>query len=197
MKLVYGGIFKNNEQLPKGELPENAVKFVEPNDMTMVMLVAMIFAIPAGLLIIGFMAISHLLHGEVNARGSLVGVAAAILAILPHELLHAVAFGKSAEVTLFLAPKQFAAFVTSTHPVTKARFIFMSLLPNLVFGFIPLSVWTVLPYNEAYSPILFSFSVLMILCGVGDYMNVFNAARQMPKGSLQQLSGINSYWFMP
>ena len=33
--------------------------------------------------------------------------------------------------------------------------------------------------------------------GGGDFMNMFNAAVQMPLGSLTQLSGMHSYWFMP
>jgi hypothetical protein len=88
-------------------------------------------------------------------------------------------------------------FVTSAQPVTKARFIFLSLFPNLVFGWLPLAVWTFLPYNGAYSNHLFTFAFFSILFGVGDYMNAFNAARQMPKGSMQQISGFNSYWYMP
>ncbi|MCL2003932.1 MAG: DUF3267 domain-containing protein, partial [Oscillospiraceae bacterium] len=95
---------------------------------------------------------------------------------------------------LFIAPKQLSLFVTSTQPITKARYIFMSLFPNLVFGWLPLAVWmVVLPYNSD----LLTFAVFSILFGIGDYMNVFNAVRQMPKGSMQQLSGFNSYWFIP
>ena len=33
--------------------------------------------------------------------------------------------------------------------------------------------------------------------GCGDMMNVINAAIQMPRGSVTQAAGLNSYWFMP
>ncbi|MPN54176.1 hypothetical protein SDC9_201845 [bioreactor metagenome] len=119
------------------------------------------------------------------------------LTLLPHEFLHAVCFGKDAEVDLYISVKNLLIFVVSTHPISKARFIFLSLCPNLVFGWLPLLVWAVLPYNEAYSNILYSFSLICVMLGVGDYLNVFNAIRQMPKGSMQQLSGFHSYLFMP
>ena len=33
--------------------------------------------------------------------------------------------------------------------------------------------------------------------GAGDYINVFNAATQMPKNALTYLNGFNSYWYIP
>ena len=47
------------------------------------------------------------------------------------------------------------------------------------------------------SDILLWFSFCCISFGGGDYMNVWNALRQMPRGSIQQISGFHSYWYMP
>ena len=33
--------------------------------------------------------------------------------------------------------------------------------------------------------------------GVGDYMNAWNGATQMPRGALTYLSGMHSYWYLP
>jgi len=197
MKLIYRGIFKSNEQLPIGVLPENAVKFKEPKNMAETMIVASIFILPAMLGVFLFLLGSRLLHGNLEVNVTLIGLLLAMLSLVPHEYLHAMCFGKEAEVELFIAPKQIALFVTSTQPITKGRFIFMSLFPNLAFGWLPLAVWMFLPYNTVFSDHLLTFSVLSILFGIGDYMNVFNAVRQMPKGSMQQISGFNSYWFIP
>lgn len=197
MKLVYKGNFKNIEQLPKGLLPENATKFKEPKDMTETTVISALFALPALFGILLFLIGFFLIHGSLTINTTWVGLALTLLTLIPHELLHAVCFGKEAEVELYIAPKQLSLFVVSTQPITKARFIFLSLLPNLVFGWLPLAVWVILPFNAAYSNHLFTFSSISILFGIGDYMNVFNAIRQMPKGSMQQLSGFNSYWFMP
>ena len=38
---------------------------------------------------------------------------------------------------------------------------------------------------------LFSLSM-----GAGDYMNVYHAITQMPKGALTYLSGFHSFWYL-
>jgi len=199
MKLIYKGRFKGKDQLPIGELPPNAVKFKEPNSLVMVNVIALFFLIPALMLVFLALVFSVVLHGELYLSFSLTKWLIAgvlfFLIIFPHEILHAICFGKDAEVELYVSP--LAIFVTSTVPITKKRFIFLSLLPNLVFGWIPLLLWVVLPYFGSFSNVLFFFALLSIVAGAADYMNVFNAMRQMPKGSIQQLSGLNSYWFMP
>ena len=82
--------------------------------------------------------------------------------------------------------------------MSKSRFIFLCLLPNIIFGFIPLIIWIFLPNDIGpISQIVFTFAFCSIGMGAGDYLNVFNASIQMPKGSMTQLSGFNSYWYMP
>jgi len=197
MRLVFKGIYQNDDQLPKSILPDNAVKFNEPNSLESMNTATLVFILPtfvfASLFIIG----SYLIHGSLSIRGSLIGVLIYLFSIPLHELIHALAFGKGHIVELFIAPKQLAMFVTSTMPITKNQFIFVSLIPNIILGWIPLLVWMILPHNESYSNILLTFSILSVLVGVGDYLNVFNTIRQMPKGSMHQLSGFNSYWYMP
>ena len=201
MKIIYKGRYENEKQLPKGILPPNAIKFKEPETPEKLAEAAIWFLLPTAILAALIVLGSFFLHGRLNAQFSviyfLVGALLSLLTLFPHELLHAVCFGKNAEVELYIMPKQFMAFVCSVQPVTKMRFIFLSLLPNLIFGWIPLIIWALMPYTEIYSDILFSFSVMSVTHGIGDYLNVFNASRQMPKGSMQQLSGFNSYWFMP
>ena len=201
MKLIYKGKYKNEEQLPKGVLPSNAVKFIEPDAPEGLASAASRFILPALLLIALFVAASFLLHGElgisIHFMGGFIGILLSLLTLFPHELLHAVFFGKESEVELYIIPNQFMAFVYCNQPVTKKRFIVLSLFPNVIFGWLPLLVWVILPYIEIYSNILFVFSFAGVLHGIGDYLNVYNASRQMPKGSMQQLSGFNSYWFMP
>ena len=201
MKLVYKSNFKGMDQLPLGELPPDAVKFKEPESMETLTVKVILFSIPALPLIALIIMGSRFLHGTFNFEFVLLpfaaGIGISILSLLPHELLHAICFGKGAVVELYIALTHGMLFVVSTHPITKMRFIFLSLLPNLLLGWLPLIIWAVLPYVEMYSTILFTCSIINILGGGGDYMNTYNALRQMPKGSMQQLSGFNSYWFMP
>lgn len=198
MKLIIKGKYKGIEQLPKGNLPSNAVKFKEPETPAKLNAAAVLYTFLALGIALVLIAITVLLHDEIIALSpNLIGIILAFLCILPHEILHGICFPKDAEVYLFYSLKNLMAFVVCTEPVSKGRFIFLSLLPNLVFGWIPLIIWMVLPSIPTLSNILLSFSIVSISFGAGDYMNVFNALRQMPKGSMQQLSGFNSYWFIP
>jgi hypothetical protein len=203
MKLVFKGNYENEKQLPKGVLPLNAVEFSEPQNPRQLNRIALLFAV---LLIALLMFISSLLHGSIALRLYItdlwtildlwIALLLSLVALYPHELLHAVCFGKHANVELFFAPKKLMLFVASPQPITKSRFILLSLLPNLIFGWLPLLVWAALPYG-GYSNILFLFSVFSILLGIGDYSNAYSALHQMPKGSIQQMSGSHSYWFIP
>ena len=195
MKLLYKGFYKSEEQLPKGALPANAVKFIEPDNFNQFFTKAALFIIPSVLAIMLLMYLSYLLHGALVFDITWIGIALYFLTLLPHEILHALCFGKNAEVELYIA--SMALFVTSTQPISKARFIFLSLFPSLLFGWLPMLIWVILPHNEIYSNHLFTFATLSIVTGIGDYLNVFNALRQAPNGSICQLSGFHSYWYMP
>lgn len=73
--------------------------------------------------------------------------------------------------------------------MSKFRFILMSLLPNIILGFIPYIIGIV-------NPCLVFFAVLgtiAIAMGAGDYYNVYNAMIQMPKGAKTYLYQFHSY----
>ena len=72
----------------------------------------------------------------------------------------------------------------------------MSLFPSMIFGLIPLIIWVFIPESYAISEVVLSFATFSLFSGAGDYINVINAIRQMPKGKVTQLSGFNSYWYM-
>ena len=67
------------------------------------------------------------------------------------------------------------------------------LLPNLVFGFIPYGVGMLFPHLVFF----LIFGALSIAAGAGDYLNVFNAAVQVPAGAKIYMYGFHSYWYMP
>ena len=156
---------------------------------------ALVYMVPAIAVILLVVVLSKLIHVFQHSHIlTPFGAVLAVAALLPHELLHALPFGRNATVELYAVPKYLTLFVTCTKPVTKSRFIFLTLLPALVLGWAPLLIWA---FKPMYNDTVFTFAVFNILCSCGDYMNAFNAARQMPKGSIQQISGLNSYWYMP
>ena len=200
MKLIYRGRYTGESQLPRADLPPGAVPFREPADTAALNLAAMKWSLLA------LAAAAALGVVTIPLRGGLVlgagfwfmaGFAASFLTLLPHELLHGLCFGRGAEVHLFVSPKDLMAFVVCTRPVSRGRFVFMSLLPNLVFGWLPFLIWCVTPYAGMGSDVLLWFSFCCISFGGGDYMNTWNALRQMPRGSVQQISAFHSYWYMP
>ena len=201
MKLRYMGVCKDMTKLPTSELPENAVKFVEPESKEAIEKAMLSFLIPSFLVIGLALLIGFLLHGNINITIDFsywwvlpIIIVFSLVAMIVHEFLHAICFGKGSEVDLYVTSS--LLFVHSMTPISKRRFIFMCLLPNVVLGLIPLIVWVFVPMPIAMGTILFAFASIMLLSGCGDYMNSFNAYRQMPKGSMQQLSGMNSFWFM-
>lgn len=189
MKLHYKGKFDgDSEKLPGGEIEKhkNAIKFKEIDDIKKLMI---IMNIVSGIVLLIFGAI-FLLRVEWDFREfSWIGMVIACLSIYPHEFLHAICFKK--DVYMYIADG--GAFVCGTETMSKFRFIFMSMLPNVVFGFIPFVVFLIFPNLT----ILGTLGVMAISMGAGDYYNVFNALTQMPKGARCFLEKQNSYWYMP
>ena len=190
----YAGKYSGDENdLPRREHPENAVPFREPEDMKKLSLVANIGATVVTLALLA--GVGLILHGQHPDRVPLlqmyIGLLASFLTLFPHELLHAICFKK--DVYMYTNLKQGLLFVVGPEDMSKGRFIVMSLLPNLVFGFVPYLLFLFLPG----CPWLGVFGGMCIGMGFGDYINVFNAACQMPRGARTYLSGMHSYWFMP
>lgn len=195
MKLIFKGKFISYDALPKGELPENAVKFKEPKTMTGVNCMAMLFMLP----VLFGMIIAVSLRGcfENFASLNFIGLIISFVMLVPHEFIHALCMGKDAEVYMYYSLKHMMMFVITLSTMSKARFIVMSLMPALVLGVVPFLVGIIFFPDSFLGGVLMTTGFYCAIMGGGDFMNVFNAAVQMPKGSLTQLSGMNSYWFMP
>ncbi len=195
MKLIFKGKFTSYDALPKGELPENAVAFREPKTMVGINLMALLFALPVA--IVMFILLSMFGGSEMYGRYNLCGLVIALALVPLHEYIHALFCGKNAEVYMYYSLKHYMMFVLTLTPMTKARFIVMSLMPSLILGWLPFLAGLLICPSADIGGILMAAGIFGAIMGCGDYMNMFNAAVQMPKGSLTQLSGMHSYWFMP
>lgn len=192
MKLHYRGKYNlDPATLPTCKHQPNAVKFKEVDSTKELAVIGngiaialmIILAIPVYLKYKGLL---FDYFGEM-----MVGAMLSLLTMFPHELLHALCFKE--DVYLYTDFKQGFLFVAGCETMSKQRFIFMSLLPNIVFGF--------LPYMISFLGIqyltLAVLGVIAIGMGAGDYYNVFNALIQMPKGARTYLYQMNSYWYKP
>ena len=186
MRLIWQGKFNGDiDSLPKGEHQPGAVPFKEAEDTKELAKIANIISIAV---IFVLMVIYFL---RCRAGLSYVGILLSLLTMLPHELLHAVCFRET--VYLYSNLKQGMMFVLGPETMSRARFVVMSLLPNVVFGVIPYVLFLVRPEWR----VLGSMGTFAISMGVGDYYNVYNAMTQMPKGARTYLHGFHSWWYMP
>lgn len=189
MKLHYKGKFNlDPASLPHGEHHPGAVPFKEAEDTRTLALVANGIAI---IIIVVLYIILFLRGGTAVFADSLWGVLLALAALFPHEFLHGICFKE--DVYLYTNLKQGMLFVVGPETMSKGRFIFMSLLPNIVFGLIPFVLFLIFPSLSA----LGVMGALALGMGAGDYYNVFNAVTQMPKGARTYLYGFHSYWYLP
>ena len=189
MKLHYMGRFSGDPAtLPHGEHKPGAVPFKEAQDPQKLALQANGIALA---LLVALLAAAALRGG---ARYSFVqfilGWLLAMATYFPHELLHAVCFKQ--DVYLYTNWQQGMLFVVGPEDMSRARFVLMSLLPNLVFGLAPYLAGMALPLY-----FLRVWGAVALSMGAGDYYNVFNALTQMPRGARTYLYQFNSWWYRP
>lgn len=93
LKLIYKGNYQSDGQLPKGTLPQNAVRFIEPETAPELNKAAAKFVLPTLLLMAIVITASYACYGRlhVSARSPFfpLGMIAAFLYMPLHELLHA------------------------------------------------------------------------------------------------------------
>lgn len=187
MKLHYMKKFNGDiESLPKREHESGAVQFKEPDDMKKLGRIANGIALVMYFVTLPFI---YILGGfwAFNFWACIVS----ILCLFPHEFIHAICFKE--DVYLYTNLKNGMLFVTGLEDMSKTRFIIMSMLPNLIFGIIPFLLFLM---NPAWG-FLGTLGALTIPMGAGDYLNVFHAIRQVPRGARVYMSGMHSYWYMP
>lgn len=193
MKLIYKGKYKGIiEEFESSKLIKNAVKYDEADDIDEMY---RIIIFPANIIQFVLLCIVFFVVGLDNFERTLffliIAFLLSLLTMIPHELLHGICYKK--KVFLYTNLKQMMLFVVGEDHLTKWEFIFMCLLPNIVFGFIPFILFLV---NSNW--ILLGFlGAMCISYGMGDYYNIWNTIKQVPSGGMVFARGHNSYWYIP
>lgn len=196
MKLIFKGKYSGDEAtLPTREHPEGYEMFKEP-DSKKFMLIAngLSLGLTLAFILIAEAVSRQYLHADLadfKLWPILLACILPMLAAIPHELIHALCMRETVYMYSYLQAG--AMFVLSLEDMTKTRFVLMSLAPNIVFGVIPFV--TALIFPELYW--LGIFGALSLGAGAGDYINVYNALTQVPKGARIYASGFHSYWYRP
>ncbi len=193
MKFHYAGKYNGSEStLPRREHRSGCVAFKEMDIKELSS-----FANKWAFITIIILLVMYILRGRTYFKQDtffiqvfLGCITSSILMLPVHEFLHAVCFRE--DVYMYTYLERGLIFVIGTENMSKARFIFMSLCPNIFLGFIPYILAIIFP-NLIF---LGFFGAISIGMGFGDYINVYNAATQMPKNAKTYLYGTHSYWFI-
>lgn len=118
-----------------------------------------------------------------------------IVALPLHELLHGLCYPDSAEVYIGVCLRRLQAYAVSACPLTRGRFIAMSLAPAAP-GLAALALFLACP--AAWRPLMTVCVVpafMGLLSPAPDYMDIALVLRQTPRGAVIQASGDGLFWY--
>ena len=193
-KIKWIGLIKEEKMkdYQVGELSKNAKKMNMPTTSKEMMIKALPFIIPA--LVILFLSVSFK-SGEffLLRLYIIIGVLLGFLALIIHELLHAIVYPKNANVYIGIAkPITFVAL--ASYPLKKEKFILMCLLPYIL-GIIPLILFWIMPITDMkIHSILFGLSAMGLGSPYPDLFNVYQVLKQTPKNCKIQFYKDDTYY---
>ncbi len=193
--IEWKGIIKNPSNYQMGFLSKNAKKLNTPKTLNEMMIKALPFVIPSVLIIFIAMFLKTTNAGRVVVAPVTVilGFASSILALLVHELLHAIVYPSKATVVIGFIPKQFAAVALASYPLKRGRFILMCLLPYLL-GVVPIILFCIFPSTAIRTNgFLFGLSIMGLTSPYVDSYNVYLVLRQTSKNDSIQFYGDDLY----
>lgn len=194
-RIIWEGNQDWDREFADEPLPENAVKISQPDDIVKGSTPYMILPCAvcmASVFIKSRMAGDFLLDLWFMPLGFLIGF---LVAMPLHEFLHAVCYPRGATVYIGVCLKRLRAYAVSFSPVTKRRFIVMSLAPALS-GVAALGVFSLCPFG--LKPLL-TISMVSAFMGLispaPDYMTILHVLRQAPEGAMIQASNQGLFWY--
>lgn len=193
-KIKWIGLIKEEKMkdYQVGELSKNAKKMNMPTTSKEMMIKALPFIIPAFLIL--FLSV-YFKSGEIFLLRLyiIIGVLLGFLALIIHELLHAIVYPKNANVYIGIAkPITFVAL--ASYPLKKEKFILMCLLPYIL-GIIPLILFWIMPITDMkIHSILFGLSAMGLSSPYPDLFNVYQVLKQTPKNCKIQFYKDDTYY---
>lgn len=121
---------------------------------------------------------------------------------LIHEFFHAICFPRHAEkeIWFFINKKSSYPLCFLTYcdsPITKKRFLFSVIFPNLILAMFPLLLWYIglLDFNLFFSRIYGAILTILFCSGASDYKLFFNIILQVPNSAHVHMSNNSIYWY--
>lgn len=195
-KIVWEGNQDWDKDFPDGRAPAHATRLRRPDDILRA-------SLPYGILpcLLCFACIFYRRNGSASFLFDLrfmpLSFLIGFLSIPLHEFLHAACYPSGATVYVGICLKKVAAYAISFDPISRRRYIAMSLAPMLL-GLLPLVILLVCPSSlKALLTVCVVPAFMGLISPAPDYADVAAILRQVPRGASIQASNEGLYWFLP
>lgn len=183
-KIHWIGIIEENKikEYQRGNLDSKAIKIKMPKNMNELMVKGLPFLIPAFIIMFVSINIKTFINQQniVNRPFILVGATIGFILLLAHEYLHSIVYPKEADSYIGIA-KPITFVSLTSYPLSKKRFIVMSLLPYIL-GIIPLVLFWLCPANlTELNGIFFGMACMGMASPYPDSYTVYQIIKQVPK----------------
>lgn len=203
MAIRFCGMLDDFSKLEHGKCPEGAHQLDEGGTLDEVLRLSLKQSAPIFLLMLALALVRFNKGLNWEADFSIVGafLGGVITMLLYsifipfHEYIHAWLCPYKSEKEIWIYQMQ-AALVYCNAPMSRMRFIVMSVAPATILGFVPYAVW--LLFGQIPSAMASIYWMLlswtMVFGGIGDFYNVRNIWQQVPKDAMVFNYGIHTYW---
>jgi len=193
-KIIWEGNQEWDREFPDSPVPEHSVKINRPDDILKA-------SLPYSLIAMGICFLAVLFKKRTSEafifdlRYMPVSFLIGFSLIPVHEFLHAICYPKAATVYVGVCLKKLAAYALSSYPLSKCRYIFMSLVP-MILGVIPLGIFVICPLTyKALLTVCVVPAFMGLISPSPDYMDVIAIIRQVPNGAKIQATNDGLFWF--
>lgn len=197
------GKFKSEDELINGkQLPDGAIQFKEGDSLQDAFIKGLLIGLPLFVVMIVSMIfrlrnVNYKLEMNIQT-GITFATMIIILGILPyvHEFIHGFFYPLSAEKAIWKLQEQRAYFVYCDETVSKECFIVLSIAPAIILGIIPFVGVLIFAESISAACIIATWivSLIMTVMAIGDFANIYNAIKQVPKGAKVFNYGMHTYW---
>lgn len=197
LNIKWIGLIKDEDikKYQKGELDKNAVKIKMPKSSSEQMIKALPFLIPVIIVMFLAMFIKTYIAKDMVVKGwaIFIGLIIGFVLLSVHELLHAIVYPKKVNKYIGIV-KPFSAVALASYPLSKTRFIVMSLLPYIL-GIIPLICFILSSSsNLILNAILWGMAFMGLASPYPDAYNVYQVIKQVPKDKKVQFYEDDTYY---
>lgn len=138
--------------------------------------------------------------GEVNINyiwALLISSVLVVIFLPVHEYLHAIIYPKSAVIYMGFLRETGGMFISSQSPIKKRRYIVMSIFPFCILSLFPFIVYCFISLDKIFfNNLLFWFAFMTSLSTTGDFYNIYQTIKKIPKKAIMQVSDNKMYYFI-